>query len=286
LLKRKIRLLTSDEILPYGVSIMPDYVLCSECFQDQGLKLDALNFGAADDSSCPSCSATNGKKLTKKAVGALAHRVFTWGTLLRCEYGAAPQIVGNDLRTSSEIDTFPWFESDLRLIEKATGIHYFYYGPRLWMVGEVTPLRELQDPTTRSAVIQRIIKEYPARILEVDEIFYRLRKAPNAPASFDEYDSPPAGVIGDGRFNFAGFQVMYGSQDLPVCIHECRVTAEDEIYVGALLPTRPLKLLDLTTVLGEGEHMTEFESLDMAVYMLFFCCKALVRHRKSVSRCR
>ena len=252
---------------------MTDFVLCSECFQDQGLKLDALNFGSDDTGACPNCGATSGRKLTKEAVGALAHRFFTWGTLLRLEYGAAPRIVGNTLRTSSEIDTSSWFDSDLRLIEKTTGIYYFYYGPRTWMVGEVTPLKQLQHKNTRSAVIQRIIKEYPTRNLEIDEFFYRLRKAPTTPKNFEEYDSPPRGIVGDGRFDYADFSVLYGSQDLPVCIHECRVTAEDEIYAGTLVPTRSLKLLDLTAVLDEGEHMTEFESLDMAVYMLFFAGK-------------
>jgi hypothetical protein len=252
---------------------MTPFVLCSECFEDQGLKLDAQNFGSDDASTCPNCGATSGKKLTQKAVGALAHRFFTWGTLLRLEYGAAPRIVGNNLRESSEIDTSPWFEADLRLIEKTTGIHYFYYGPRTWMVGEVTPLKELQEPNTRSGVVQRIINEYPTRILEADEIFYRLRKGPKTPADFGEYDSPPMGIVGDGRFDFTDFPVMYGSQDLPVCIHECRAAAEDEIYVGTLVPTKSLKLVDLTAVLDEGEGMTEFESLDMAVYMLFFAGK-------------
>jgi hypothetical protein len=61
---------------------------------------------------------------------------------------------------------------------------------------------------------------------------------------------------------------MYGSQDLQVCIHECRVTSEDDLYVASLAPNRDLRLLDLTHLLHE-EHVTEFESLDMAVHTLF-----------------
>jgi hypothetical protein len=61
---------------------------------------------------------------------------------------------------------------------------------------------------------------------------------------------------------------MYGSQDLQVCVHECRVTAEDDLYVASLAARRNLKLLDLSTLLRE-EGITEFESLDMAVHMLF-----------------
>jgi hypothetical protein len=61
---------------------------------------------------------------------------------------------------------------------------------------------------------------------------------------------------------------LYASADLQICIHECRTTAEDDIYVATLSPTRVLRLLDLTAVLVE-EGVTEFESLDIAVHMLF-----------------
>jgi hypothetical protein len=61
---------------------------------------------------------------------------------------------------------------------------------------------------------------------------------------------------------------MYGSQDLQVCVHECRVTAEDDIFVATLASKRDMNLLDLTELLNE-EGTTEFDSLDMAVHMLF-----------------
>ncbi len=61
---------------------------------------------------------------------------------------------------------------------------------------------------------------------------------------------------------------MYASPDLDVCIHECRVRAEDDIYVATLSAKSELRLLDLTEILLE-EEVTEFESLDIAVHMLF-----------------
>ena len=61
---------------------------------------------------------------------------------------------------------------------------------------------------------------------------------------------------------------MYGSPDLQLCIHECRVSAEDNVYVATLAPKKNLKLLDLTELLVESK-VTEFESLDLAVHMLF-----------------
>ncbi len=134
------------------------------------------------------------------------------------------------------------------------------------MVGDVEPLEALKDPERREPVVRRIIGEYPAATLALGEVFYRIRKGPARPDDPAEYDSPP--VSGTGRLDTPDNPVMYGSQDLQVCIHECRVTAEDDLYVASLTPTRDLKLLDLTHLLHE-EHVTEFESLDMAVHMLF-----------------
>jgi hypothetical protein len=86
--------------------------------------------------------------------------------------------------------------------------------------------------------------------------------------------------LGKGRLDSPQLPVLYCSQDIEGCIHECRVTAEDEIYVATLEPSRPLRLLDLTAKIEEGIGVTEFESLDMAVHLLFFAAE----HSYEISR--
>jgi hypothetical protein len=246
-------------------------VLCSNCFIDQGLRLDAERIGDTDDSACPNCRERSGQKLTTDRVRALAHRFFVWGTLHKCEYGAAPIVQFNqDQKTS--ISTSSWFENDIELIGKTLNVGFFYYGPRLWMIGEVEPLKALHEEQSRPAIIERIIKEYPTIQLDESRLFYRIRKAPKVPTDAAEYDSPPTEFLGRGRLDSAALPVMYGSQDLEVCVHECRVAAEDELYVATLSPARSLKLLDLSDLLSE-KHVTEIESLDMAVHMLFLAGK-------------
>jgi hypothetical protein len=252
-------------------AIMTDTMLCSDCFHDHGLRLDADRIGATDNSACPNCGSATGKKLDKQLIEALAHRFFVWGTLRRGNYGAAPVVQFNEHQSTS-ISTSPWFEQDIRLIEPTIGVGFFYYGPRLWMIGEVEPLKALQQPASRAAIIERILSEYPTTFLRAGENFYRIRKDPKQPKDFAEYDSPPIASAGAGRLDSRDFPVMYASQDLPVCVHECRVTAEDELYVATLSPLRDLKLLDLSALL-KAEHTTEFESLDMAVHMLFLAGK-------------
>lgn len=243
-------------------------LLCSDCFVDEGLRIDAFKHGIEQEGSCPTCKSPNGRKLTKDHIEGIAWRFFVSGTTIRCEYGGAPIIQFNESHHGkSDISPSPWLVRDIKLIEDAAGIGLFHYGPRLWMVGEVEPLKDLRDPTKRSQIIDRVIKEYPEQVLAKDSAFYRLRISPQNPAEPTEYDSPPISLAGKGRLDSAGFPIMYGSQDLDICIHECRATAEDDIFIATLKLDRDMRLLDLTRVLQED--VMEFESLDMAIHMLF-----------------
>lgn len=245
---------------------MNETVLCSSCFIDHGLRLDSFRLGVEDDTVCPNCSSRDGRKLDKKLVETLAHRFFVWGTLHRTSYGGAPVIQFNEHQTTS-ISVSSWLQSDVRLFESAIGVGFFHYGPQLWMVGEIEPLKALEQPDDRGVVIKRILSEYPVRTLSNGDLFYRLRIDPSRPNDFSEYDSPPPGLAKAGRLDAIDIPVMYAPPDLDVCIHECRATVDDELFVATLTPTRDLKVLDLTELIEE--NTTEFESLDMAIHMLF-----------------
>ena len=250
---------------------MTEIVLCSNCFKDQGLRIDAFNIGIDKNGLCPQCKTENGRKLNKELVEKLAYKFFVRGALHRTYFGGAPMIQFNEQHyKNSSIDVPKWIKDDIKLIEDTIKVGFFYYGPSLWKVGEVEPLKKLESKSERHEIIHRILKEYPTRIFLKKEIIYRLRKEPKYPSNFDEYDSPPLGNenLGKGRFDSVNFPIMYASQDLEICVHECRVTVNDNLFLATLCPTRDLNLLDLTEILDENE--TEFESLDMAVHMLFF----------------
>ena len=67
-------------------------LLCSDCFTDEGLRIDAIKQGLEQQGACPNCKSLDGRKLTKKKVEGLAWRFFVSGTTIRCQYGAAPVI--------------------------------------------------------------------------------------------------------------------------------------------------------------------------------------------------
>jgi hypothetical protein len=159
---------------------MTDIGLCSDCFYDQGLHFDAEQLGVIDSSPCLNCGSITGSKLKTDSIGKLAHRFFVLGTLHRFDFGAAPSVQFNTHQPTS-IRVPPGLTEDIRLIERSIGVGFFYYGPRLWMTGEVEPLKALQEPTLRASIIERILTAYPTTMLRVSETFYRIRKSPEHP---------------------------------------------------------------------------------------------------------
>jgi len=248
-------------------------VLCEACFNDEGLRRDAARVGIEHALPCPNCGKRESKKLTPYLTKMLVGQFFVRGSVLRAKFGSAPALQFNEFKyRKGDYQGPPWLESDVKLVSEKAKIGIFHYGPRMWMIGHVTPLEHLEDPKKRDVIVDRILNEYPTRVWQRTESFYRLRVNPTRPDDPAEYDSPPNQFLGNGRLDSPGMPVMYCSQDIEGCAHECRVTVEDELYLATIHPMRDLKLLDLTELLIE-EHVTEFESLDMAVHMLFYAGK-------------
>lgn len=244
-------------------------VLCSDCFRDEGLRLDAFLIGIQDDKKCPNCNLNIGHKLTSELVQDLCYRFFVRGTIQKFDYGGCPLIQMNAQHfNQSDIEVSPWLINDVKLIEQTGKIGLFYYGPRFWMFGEIEPLKSLQNAEEKDKIIETVLDTYPVREITPNEYFYRIRVNPNVPHEFSEYDTAPNKFSGNGRFDISDLPILYGSQDLEICIHECRVSVEDDVYVSKLKPKIALRLLDLTELIDE-ENVTEFESLDMAIHFLF-----------------
>ncbi|WP_214070346.1 RES family NAD+ phosphorylase [Mucilaginibacter sp. dw_454] len=250
-----------------------DQILCSLCFNDEGLRLDSTTIGIDNTSKCINCGKSDGKKLTRPLVRHLCYRFFVRGTIERFEFGGFPLIQMNELRfNDSNIHVSPWLEQDVKLIEQAGEIGLFYYGPRLWMLGEIEPLKSLQKEEEIDSIIERILQIYPVHLLNENHPFYRIRLNPDIPHDSAQYDSPPQGYGGNNRFDDNGEAGLYASPDLELCIHECRATVEDDMFVAKLVPKAELKMINLSAVVRE-EGVTEFTSLDLAIHFLFLAGK-------------
>ncbi|MGW1453478.1 RES family NAD+ phosphorylase [Salegentibacter agarivorans] len=264
-----------------------EILLCSECFRDEGLKINSYHIGMANENSCPNCNSTSGKKLDKTLIDKLMYQFFVVGTFYRTDFGGAPIIECNSYHNKkTDIKISKWLENDLELLENNGTMGLFYYGPRLWMVGEIEPLKALIDKSKRNEIITDILEKYPSRTLDSSNYFYRVRIDPKSPQSIQEYCAAPDELLGNGRLDSKSFPVLYGSEIIDLCLHECRVRSEDAIFMAKLRPTSKFKLLDLTALIDE--NVTEFESLDLAVHFLFLAgdhsyeiCRDICKKAKS-----
>ncbi len=253
-------------------------VACAECFENEGLRLGAAGVGREHSSLCPRCGAIGGAKLTKRSLAALAQSFFVRGSVHRTEFGAAPLIKFNDKR-ATDIGACPgWPSGDAALFEEILKIGFFWYGPPEWQVGINENLAKIEQEDEREQVIARILQAYPSEVLTEADKFYRLRKVPGdayALGKFDstdcdQFDSPPLPAKSEdaGRLDSPNLPVLYGSPDLQTCLHECRVTVEDALFLATLRPVRELKLLNLASFPDEPPSHP-CEDLDHAMVMLF-----------------
>lgn len=245
-------------------------ILCSDCFSDFGLKQEAIRLGKESTSSCPNCKSTDGNKLEIDQIESLATAFFVTGSRSRAYYGSANILQCNEYHyKKNEVNFWPRLIQDVRLIEDALNKGFFYYGPPMWQVGEVEPLKNLlgKSVTKRDKAIEQIFDSYPRTDLKPSDSFFRLRLNPSSPHEPIQFDSPPAGK-GQSRFNKDGYPTLYGSQNLEICLHECRATIPDELYVAHLHPTKVFQCLDLSANISED--VTPFESLSLAVHFLLY----------------
>jgi hypothetical protein len=230
-----------------------------------GLAFEARRVGRLSNEKCPNCGSEKGAKLTDETLSDLANRFFIHGSLLRADYGGATVLRFGDGNVA-----FPaWLEPDIRLFRERFGIAFRTHGPRTWRIGEIVPLYKLQEESTRAAAVEDAIQRFPRRFLAAGEAFYRLRKGVETgnESKANQYDAPPQGC-GRGRLDSAELSVLYGSQDIEICIHECRATVADICHIATLKATKQLQLLNLCgPVYNDGQ--TPFESLRLAIDYVF-----------------
>lgn len=242
-------------------------IACSECFSDVGVRLETRNL-VSKTGDCPRCKAENGLLLTQQVAMVLAYRFYSLGTMHEPDFGRAPLLVFNEHnQTTPNIKqaNIP----DLGIFEEILGMGFFEYGPPRWMLGEIEPLKALRKKRERSAIIHRILQEYPEVQFRKDRVFFRVRVNPSGdPSEHKQYDSPPKDLsFKNGRWDSKNLPVMYCSPDIQTCLHECRVHVADNAYFASLAGVEDLKLLDLTHHLEESGDW--FSSLDLTIQYLF-----------------
>lgn len=244
-----------------------NYNICSECFYDEGLKLTSQKFALKSNEKCPNCKKDYGYKISKEALHQIAWEYFVNGSFYQSKYGGSSLLMFNEYQ-KTDVDFGIYLKQDIPLIESIIGVGFFYYAPRLYKLGLITQLEKLQcDDNDAEEVLTEIIEKFPTKIINEQSHFYRLRKNVSDPSDESQFDSPPIEYSGNGRLDSEDLNILYGSENVEICLHECRVSIIDDLYIAKLTPTKNLKILDLSAeITGQNN---EFESLYLSIHYIF-----------------
>ena len=151
--------------------------------------------------------------------------------------------------------------NDWELIKTQIGGRLFFYGPPLWRIGMTEHYNDAHD--VADATIEEIVSKLSISKFAKGSRTLRIRKNidPTRVLEESQYGVPPSKDQPEfGRFDSSGFQLLYTSPSLPVCLHECRVAITDDIFVATLEAADDLRLADLT---GNYKHVptTPFDNL-------------------------
>jgi hypothetical protein len=109
-------------------------ILCSDCFEDEGLRLEAERIGRMTKGRCPNCDSLVGLSLDKSNLEELREQFFSRSTAShQYQVGVAIFGITNDDRSEDEeIKMRPETERDWLLIKNKIGGRLFRRSPRLF----------------------------------------------------------------------------------------------------------------------------------------------------------
>lgn len=246
----------------------PNFLLCSNCFQDVGLKLEAQRIGRwrRPPKTCPQCATRDGCALDNRALHELQRQFFSRATApsqFREEIAVLGLVEDEPPYTDIGPTLRPEAQADWHLIQSKISGQLFYRSPRLFYLG-ITNHFGLEQSLPKDVVRNDIVPKLRFTEIDLFSLFYRIRVNVTEANKFDEaqYDAPPTPRRrGFGRFDNPKLSLLYGSPNLQVCIHECRVTLADDIFVATLAPTRTLRLIDLSGNYDQPEATDPFDDL-------------------------
>lgn len=253
--------------------VMDRLILCSECFNDFGLKKMAERIGVANSGVCPNCRSSSGALLDEDGINDLCNKYFVDGSYYRSDFGGSPTLmmVNRSGEFNLEHDAHNSLRHDLKLIFEKTGLTPLDYGPAMWRVGVTEWMERLTSRNwkRRDKAIEELKERCGIKEIGEDSRFYRIRTNVEAYLNEENYDAPHSQRYNGGRLNLNGGVVFYASFDVETCIHECRANMEDSLYLATLEPCRVLRLLDFNDVHEKESEQTPFDSLPLAVRQLF-----------------
>jgi hypothetical protein len=166
-----------------------EFVSCSNCFHDVGLRQVAEKFGDSAAGACPTCGSSEGLKLTRNSLEDACTEFFVRGSIFSGKGWFAPMLQFNAFdRPIDEVGRAP-LRKDIRLLSESLGLKVFLYGPPLWMFGK--PVEEDGTQNWETSDYQKICDYHNERELDCRADLFRVQRNVEFTPEDSRFCSPP-----------------------------------------------------------------------------------------------
>ena len=264
---------------------METAIACIACFVNFGFKKVLGEVAHQSEGPCPNCGSKETLKLDRSGMERAISDFFISGSYITGTFAPVYQVNESN---SSPANFDATLSADAHLASALTGLVIFDYGPPTWRVG----CGELSDEFEAGGALRYwaamdLIKAAESFVVPTEALLFRVRRNPendetiSTPAAFDP---PPSSIPREfGRLDEEDHPVLYVSDDIELCLHECRVSISDEIVVATLIPTRELRIIDLCTRI-KWRGGTPFEDPNIYVEYLFRNRGSALEHCRALAR--
>jgi hypothetical protein len=254
-------------------------VICSDCFHNEGLRLEAEKVGEKSAEVCPHCKSSSGRKIKQgESARLLMQNFFMHGSVPQDIGGWAPVYWWTDDIKRDDTAFDRTLLDDYFLIKSELGVCVFHYAPALWRLGLTTQYDELEkaDP---SATLKYIVQSGTEKLIAPGSRIYRVRLNPPAVSAKGMFDTPPLSAKKDfGRFDDVGTPIFYGAFDIETCLHECRVALVDEVILATFEAAKPLLVLNLFDAIAGPRPPDPWNSVEILMNKL--CSSSANEYKK------
>ena len=232
-------------------------MLCINCLSNAGLRSAVARIARPSDTPCPNCGGRGPRLTTTEQVDEVIDRFFVHGST--APTGSQEPIYNlssRKLPATHGISFDRTLRDDVELLARYSSGTIFRNAPNTWRMGYTTLEDDLDHAITASpegaegdalcTLLDRVIDHCLTVTVSRATEIYRIRCDVAQPFEVDQFDALQNGK--PTRFSDGSVPVLYGAFDVETCLHESRIFVEDEIIVATLLPTRCLRVLDLTNV--------------------------------------
>jgi hypothetical protein len=180
-------------------------VFCSNCFRNEGLRIEAEKLGRQQESPCPVCSSTSGKKIDGDLLWELCHRFFDYGS--RSIYYPPvyrifpPSTVSRFKENQVKFDAS--LSDDIARIKQSADIGFRYNAPNVRRMRYTSVHDEIwtildSDTPTEDANVEKLagpfarIRDYCGSLTLVSgQKIYRIRINPDGVSQPTDFDTTP-----------------------------------------------------------------------------------------------